>query len=152
MPVFSLWKMDEPCMETYLSSSTSVSFTPSPCLRWRFSLRLYCPTLYEAQHEQFPVYHFLLTSSSCLLTFSTTDQILPLQLLFTDVSPMLRQIEIRPQRTSCYWPPAVLQTTVAACGRQMSGTDRDREVLALLADRSCEKELSLTWELAFVNT
>lgn len=64
--------------------------------------------------------------------FQTTDQIRLPSLLFSDISPLLRQIEIKPQRTSCYWPLAQLQTSMAAGGRQMwKETESYRKALAL---------------------
>lgn len=152
MSVFSLSKMDGLRMESYLSYPSSLRrLSPFLCMCLSLSLSGYCPTLQKAQNEQFPVYRFLLTPSSCVLTFSDHRPASP---SFTFVlrrqSNAQADWNLRGQvLTSC-----CVQTTIAASGRQMwTETESDREALALPGrhvDRSCE--LSLTWELAFVNT
>lgn len=48
--------------------------------------------------------------------------------------------------TSCYWPPAVLQTTITASGRQMwTETERDREALALPVKQTGAVRKSSVW-------
>lgn len=154
--------MDGSHMESYLSFSTSLSYSPpclhtvcvslSRCFSW------YCLTLLETQNEQCSAHHFLLTSSSCALTFSDHRQFSLLSLFFrfqTSVQCSSRlksdlggQVVIDlPLCSKQQWLPAG-----GGCRRRPNVT---RGALALpdrQADGSCEKELSLTWELAFVNT
>lgn len=129
MPVFSLWKMDSPCMESYLSSSTSFKMISLLlCVNVSFSsLGWYCPHSPQIPKLVVSSHSFLLTSLTCVLKLSDHRPDSPLSSVVLQHDFNAWQIEIGPQRgqllASCCAPKKRSLPVEDRCSQRQKATE-----------------------------